>query len=142
MSACVGAPDGVGAAMAGAAITAAPIIPIKLSRILVLLLPTGPGRLAGGGRSLLSACLAFGLCSAVLRVHDRDVRRLAGAVANQAGLAGAERRAARLVERAGVALDVRDGTGRVVARGACRHGGRLNEGRRCRLGGHSAGRVE
>src|SRR4051794_10672201 len=102
MSACAGAFDEVGAAMAGAAITVAPIIPIKLSRIPVLLLPTGPGRLAGGGRSRLSACLAFriGLCSAVLRVHDRDICRLASAVANQAGLAASERRAARLVERA------------------------------------------
>ena len=61
--------DGVGAAMAGvakagAATTAAPIIPIKLRRILVLLLPTGPGPWRAEAEVFFPRALPFGLARA------------------------------------------------------------------------------
>ena len=48
MSAGAVPPGGFGEAIAGAAITAAAVMPIKLSCIPVLLLPIEPGRVAGG----------------------------------------------------------------------------------------------
>src|SRR4051794_11795057 len=97
----------LGAAAAGSAIIAAVIAPIDLSRMAILLLPTS--RAAWRTGPILVS--AFPSChvharSAILRVRDGDIDRLAAAVAHQTALAVREACAARRVKRASVRAHV------------------------------------
>src|SRR3982750_506440 len=107
--------------MAGIAMTAAATAPINLIRI-PFSRPAPAAVWRAEAKPLRVLRLRLRLRSAVLRVHDRDVRRPAGAVADQTGLAtGGHCRVARSVERPGVALHVPDRAVRVVARRAHRN---------------------